>query len=173
MTKTLDLSGLDLQDALDLAALVEEEAQERYDELAAQMEAHHTADAAAFFHFMSANEARHGEELAARRRELFGDAPRRVGASMIFEIEAPEYETVHAFMTRHEALAVAMAAEVKAHAFFTDALKLPMADPVRKLFLELQEEEVHHQELVGRELAKLPPDEVAPPEEFADEPVSQ
>ena len=173
MTKTLDLSRLDLQDALDLAVLVEEEARERYDELAAQMDIHHTPDAASFFRFMSVNEARHGEELSTRRKELFGDAPRRVTASLVFEIEAPEYEKVHAFMTLHEALTVAMAAEVKAHAFFTEALRLPMADPVRKLFLELQEEEIHHQELVGKELAKLPPDEVAPPEEFADEPVSQ
>jgi rubrerythrin len=173
MTKTLELARLDLKDALDLAILVEDEAKERYDELAAQMEAHHTSDAAAFFHFMSVNEARHGEELAARRKQLFGDAPRRVDRSMLWDVEAPEYENVHAFMTLHEALNVAMAAEVKAHKFFTDALALPVADPVRTLFLELQEEEVHHQALVGRELAKLPPDEAAPPEEFADEPVSQ
>ena len=173
MTKTLDLAGLDLQDALDLAILVEDEAKERYDELAAQMETHHTAEAAAFFQFMSANEARHGAELSARRKQLFGDAPRRVDRSMVWEIEAPEYENVHAFMTLHEALTVAMAAEVKAHGFFTDALRLPVSGPVRELFLELQEEEVHHQELVGKELAKLPPDEAAPPEEFADEPVSQ
>jgi rubrerythrin len=173
MTKTIELARLDLQDALDLAIFVEDEAKERYDELAAQMETHHTAEAAAFFHFMSANEAKHGEDLAARRRQLFGDAPARVDRSMIWDIEAPEYENVHAFMTLREALSVAMAAETKAHKFFTDALALPVSDPVRTLFLELQEEEVHHQALVGRELAKLPPDEAAAPEEFADEPVSQ
>ncbi len=173
MTKTINLAKLDLKDALDLAILVEEEAKERYDELAAQMETHHTADAAAFFQFMSANEARHGDELAARRKQLFGDAPSRVDRSMLWEVEAPGYENVHAFMTLREALTVALAAEVKAHWFFTDALKLPMADPVRNLFAELQLEEIHHQELVSKELAKLPPDESAAPEEFADEPVSQ
>ncbi len=173
MTKTINLAKLDLKDALDLAILVEEEAKERYDELAAQMETHHTADAAAFFQFMSANEARHGDELAARRKQLFGDAPSRVDRSMLWEVEAPGYENVHAFMTLREALTVALAAEVKAHWFFTDALKLPMADPVRNLFAELQLEEIHHQELVSKELAKLPPDEPAAPEEFADEPVSQ
>jgi rubrerythrin len=156
-----------------LAILVEDEAKERYEELAAQMEIHHTPEAAAFFQTMEKNEARHGEELAKRRRELFGDAPSRVDRSMLWDIEAPGYENVHAFMTLHEALKVAMAAEVKAHKFFTDALALPIAAPVRSLFLELQEEEIHHQALVGRELAKLPPDEAAPPEEFADEPVSQ
>jgi rubrerythrin len=171
--KTLDLKKLDLQDALDLAIFVEDEAKERYEELAAQMEIHHTPEAAEFFHFMSGNEARHGEELTARRKQLFGDAPPRVDRSMLWEVEAPGYENVHAFMTLREALDVAMAAEVKAHAFFTDALKLPIAGPVRELFAELQVEEVHHQELVGRELAKLPPDEKAAPEEFADEPVSQ
>ena len=173
MTKTLDLSKLDLQDALDLAILVEDEAKERYEELTAQMETHHTAEAAAFFQFMAGNEARHGEELAARRKQLFGDAPRRVDRSMLWEVEAPGYENVHAFMTLREALTVALAAEVKAHWFFTDALKLPMAAPVRELFAELQLEEIHPQELVSRELAKLPPDEPAAPEEFADEPVSQ
>ena len=63
-TKTLDLTGLDLRDALDLGSLVEEEAKERYEELAAQMENQHTLEAAAFFHLMVKNEARHGEELA-------------------------------------------------------------------------------------------------------------
>ena len=171
--KTLDLAKLDLQDALDLAVLIEDEAKERYEELVAQMETHHTAEAAQFFRFMALNEAKRGDELSARRKQLFGDAPRRVDRSMLWDVEAPEYEKVHAFMTLHEALDVAMAAEVKAHGFFTEALKLPLPEAVRKLFLELQEEEVHHPELVGRELAKLPPDEAVPPEEFADEPVSQ
>ncbi len=173
MTKTLDLAKLDLQDALDFAILIEDEAKERYEELVGQMETHHTAEAAAFFRFMALNEAKHGDELAERRKQLFGDAPRRVDRSELWDIEAPEYEKVHAFMTLHEALDVAMAAEVKAHGFFTEALKLPLPEPVRKLFLELQEEEVHHQQLVGAEIAKLPPDEAVPPEEFADEPVSQ
>ena len=37
MTKKLDLTRLDLMDALDLAILVEQEAMERYEELVAQM----------------------------------------------------------------------------------------------------------------------------------------
>ena len=172
-TKTLDLTGLDLRDALDLASLVEEEAKERYEELAAQMENQHTFEAASFFHVMVKNEARHGDELAARRKTLFGDAPRRVDRSLLWEVEAPAYETVRAFMTLREALTVALDAEVKAYDFFAEALKLPVAEPVRKLFEELKEEEVHHQELVQKELSKLPPDSEATPEDFADEPVAQ
>ncbi|HET9315886.1 MAG TPA: ferritin family protein, partial [Vicinamibacteria bacterium] len=75
-TRNIDLSGLSLKDALDLATLIEEEAHERYLELADQMEKHRTPEAARFFRFMAENEAKHGAELAQRRVSLFGDAPR-------------------------------------------------------------------------------------------------
>jgi rubrerythrin len=173
MTKTLDLANLDLRDALDLAILIEEEAEERYEKLAAQMENQHTTEAAGFFHSMAKNEARHGAELASRRTTLFGDQPRRVDRSLLWDVEAPAYETVRAFMTLREALDVALKAEVKAYDYFCEALKLPVAGPVKKLFEELKQEEILHQELVKRELEKLPQDSDAPPEDFADEPVAQ
>jgi erythrin-vacuolar iron transport family protein len=75
MAATVDFASLGLQDALDLAILVEEEAQERYLEFVDQMEQHHTKEAATFFAAMARNEQKHGEELRARRRSLFGDAP--------------------------------------------------------------------------------------------------
>ena len=78
MAATIDFASLSLQDALDLAILVEEEAQERYLEFVDQMEQHHTPEAAKFFAMMARNEQKHGEELRARRHGLFGDAPRRV-----------------------------------------------------------------------------------------------
>jgi rubrerythrin len=172
-TTALNLTSLDLRDALDLGILVEEEARDRYAELAAQMDNQNTPEAAAFFRRMVANETRHGEELAARRRELFPDAPRRVDRSLLWDVEAPAYETVHAFMTLREALSVALDAEVKAFAFFSEALKLPIADPVRKLLDELRQEEVLHQQLVQKELSKLPPDPAVATDDYADEPVSQ
>ncbi len=172
-TKPLDLARLDLRDALDLAILVEEEARDRYEELAAQMENQHTAEAAAFFHQMVKNEAKHGEELATRRRSLFGDAPRRVDRSLLWDVEAPGYETVRAFMTLREALTVALDAEIKAHDFFAEALSLPIAGPVKQLFEELKQEEVLHQELVRKQLSRLPPDSDMASEDLADEPVAQ
>ncbi len=171
--KTLDFATLDLRDALDLAVLIEEEARDRYQELAAQMENQHTVEAAGFFHQMVQNEAKHGQELAARRRELFGDAPRRVDRSLLWEVEAPGYETVHALMTLREALTVALEAEVKAFQFFSGALETPVADPVRRLFEELRDEEIVHQDLVKKELSRLPPDPGLSPDDFADEPVAQ
>jgi rubrerythrin len=171
--KTLDLTALDLQDALDLATLVEEEARDRYEELAAQMENQHTKDAAVFFLEMVENEKHHQEHLATRRKSLFGDAPRRVDRSLLWEVEAPAYETVRAFMSRREALLVALDAEIKAHDFFKEALKLKVSDPVRKLFEELRQEEIHHQDLVKKELDKEPPDPDVTTDDQADEPVAQ
>ena len=69
MAATIDFASLSLQDALDLAILVEEEAQERYLEFVDQMEQHHTKEAAGFF-------ADDGEERAEARRGPAGPAPR-------------------------------------------------------------------------------------------------
>ena len=63
----IDFTALSLKDALDLAVLIEEEAKERYEELAAQMEQHHTPAPAHFFRFMAGNEAKHRAQLSVRR----------------------------------------------------------------------------------------------------------
>ena len=173
MMKKLDLTKLDLMDALDLAILVEQEAMERYEELVAQMREHRTEEAATFFHFMAKAEAIHGADLLTQRASLFGKAPRRVDRSLLWDVEAPGYEKVHAFMTLREALNVALEAEVKAYDFFDQALKLQLTPPVKKLFLELRGEEILHQEMVKKELAKAPPEAGTTPEDFADEPVAQ
>src|SRR5512141_1486793 len=123
MAKALDYASLSLMDALDLAILVEEEAQERYEEFAQQMSLHHTPEAAKFFLLMEQNEARHRVVLSARRKKLFGAAPRRVNRAMLWDVEAPEYDGARAFMTLRQALKVVMAAETKAHDFFDTNLK--------------------------------------------------
>jgi rubrerythrin len=171
--KGIDFSTLSLRDALDLAILIEEEAEERYDEFADQMETHHTPEAAEFFRFMSKNEARHGSELMERRTRLFHEEPRTVSRSMLFDIEAPDYDQARAFMSPREALKTALLSEEKAHAFFVAALPQIKDPDVIALFEELREEEVHHQSLVKREIAKLPPDSGLNPNDFVDEPVSQ
>jgi rubrerythrin len=171
--RAVDFTTLSLQDALDLAVLVEEEALERYQELADQMELHHTPEAAAFFRFMADNERKHGEELQARREALYGDAPRAVSRAQLFDVEAPEYDQARAFMTPREAMQVALGCETKAHAYFVAALPHIADAEVRRLFEELRDEEVHHQDLVRRELDKLPPDDPLGADAFADEPVAQ
>jgi rubrerythrin len=170
-TKGIDFGSLVLKDALDLAILIEEEARERYEEFADQMELHHTPDAAAFFRSMAGNEEKHRSELAGRREVLFGDAPVAVTRAMLFDVEAPEYDQARAFMSAREAMQAALASETKAHAFFVAALPRVQDAQVRRLFEELRDEEVEHQGLVRKELAKLPPDSPFRPDDFADEPV--
>jgi len=173
MTKTtgIDFAAIELMDALDLAILVEEEAQERYLEFVDQMQQHHTPEAAEFFQFMAGNEAKHGAQLHERRVKLFGETPRRVTRSMLWDVEAPDYDAPRAFMSPREAMQVALEAERKAHAFFVEALPHLRDAEVKALFEELRDEEVHHQQLVEQELAKLPPDSGPRAEDFADEPV--
>ena len=122
MSVDIDFANLSIKDALDLAILVEEEAEERYRELADNLEFHNTKDAARFFRFMMTCEAKHGEELSAKRQELFGDQPVGVDRSMLWDVEAPGFETAKSFMTLQEALDVALEAETKAFEFFDGAL---------------------------------------------------
>ncbi|HYN40392.1 MAG TPA: ferritin family protein [Thermoanaerobaculia bacterium] len=173
MSQTVDFTRLDLKDALDLAILIEDEARERYEEFAEQMEVHHTSDAAGFYRFMAQNEAKHGEEIAVRRKELFGDAPSRMSRSMLWDVEAPDYDQARAFMTPRRALEVALESETKAHAYFTAAIPSINDPDVKGLFIELQGDEVHHKDLVQAELDKLPPDSEVDVEDLVDEPVGQ
>ena len=173
MAATVDFASLGLQDALDLAILVEEEAQERYLEFVDQMEQHHTPEAARFFATMAKNEEKHGEELRARRRSLFGDAPRRVTRAMLWDVEAPDYDQPRAFMSARQAMEVALTSEMKAHGFFVSALP-HVADPeVKRLFEELRDEELLHQSLVREAMRALPPGKDAESGDYEDEPVAQ
>lgn len=172
MAETIDFKTLSILDALDLAILVEEEAQERYVELAEQMEQHHTPEAGEFFRTMARNEEKHGAELRERRQRLFADQPRRVTRSMLWDVEAPDYDEARAFMSARQAMGVALRAETKAHEFFVKALPSISNDEVRTLFEELRDEEVLHQTLVREALRNLPPGPEPDPETYEDEPVA-
>lgn len=169
----LDYGKLSLQDALDLAVLIEEEAKERYLEFADQMQVHHNPEAESFFRFMAGNEEKHRAELAGRRQRLFADAPSKVSSAMLFDVEAPEYDEARAFMTARQAMQSALQCERKAHEFFAGVLHQIKDPSVKELFQELRDEEVHHQALVKRELLRLPPDSGLHPDDFADDPVAQ
>ena len=144
----------------------------RYGEFADQMDAHHNPEAAKFFRFMLKVEGIHEGRLDARRRALFGDAPRSVRREMIFDIEAPEYHEASASMSVRQALEASLRAEQKAHAFFVAALERVSDPEVRVLFIELRDEELDHQRLVEKEIAKLPPEPPFPSDAFADDPVA-
>jgi rubrerythrin len=171
-TRGIDFAALTLMDSLDLAVLIEQEARERYVELAEQLELHHTPDAAAFFRKMVRVEELHRSELAARRKELFGDAPSKVTLSMIYDIEAPEYDEARANMTQRQALESSMRSEIKAHDFFATVLPQIKDAKVKQLFAELKDEEIEHQRWIRLELDKQPADPEAGHDD-SDEPVAQ
>ena len=156
MAAELDVAALTLQDALDLAVLIEKEAEERYRVFVAQLGGGERGDAAEFFAMMARNEQRHGADLAERRRALFGEAPSRVSAEMLEEVEAPGMDKPRSYMSTRHALEVAMECEVKAYDFFNEALPR-IGDPeVRKLFEALRDEEALHQALLNEQKAKYP-----------------
>ena len=152
----LDFSKMSLQDALDLAVLIEKEAEARYLWFVDLLGERYSGDAADFFKTMAGYERRHGEELAARRRTLFGDAPTRVTADMIEDVEAPDSGKPRANMSPRHAMEVAMESEIKAYEFFDKALPGIKDNAVRKLFEELRDEEVEHQDLLKVQMAKYP-----------------
>jgi rubrerythrin len=157
MVTSLDLSKLSLMDALDLASLIEVEAHQRYKMFASQLGRRGGYDPGAFFASMAENEAKHGRELAARRKALFGDAPARVSLDDLFDVEAPEMGAPRRGMSTLQAFEVGLAAERKAHDFYDRALP-GITDPeVRALFVELRDEETEHVEMLQKEMAKLPP----------------
>lgn len=171
-TQGIDFEALSLRDALDLAVLIEQEAQERYEEFAHQMDLHRNPEAARFFRFMAENEAKHGAALHERRAELFGSEPVAVKRSMLFDVEAPEYDEARASMNVREAMQAAMRSETKAREFFESALPRVREEGVRALFASLREEEVEHERLVKERLDTLPPDSDVDRDAFADEPVA-
>ncbi len=155
---TIDFRTLSLQDALDLAISIEDEAKERYDEFVRQVgTARYDGDAADMFRLMAGYEAKHRDELASRRRALFGDAPRRITKALLDDVEAPDRGQPRPFMSGRQAMEVALAAEEKARDFFSGALGA-LSDPrVKELFAVLRDEEEQHIELVKRRLEALPP----------------
>jgi rubrerythrin len=158
MTTRLDLAKLDLMDALDLAVLIEAEAYDRYKAFAAQIGHRHARDAASVFASMAENEAKHGQELLARRKAMFGQVPMRVSRDDLYDVEAPEQGAPRSNMSTRQAFEVALVAEQKAHDFYEQALE-HVADPeIRTLFAELRDEETDHVRMVREALASLPPE---------------
>lgn len=150
MTSQLDISTLNLQDVLDMAVLIEKEAEDRYLLFADQIGHRYPGDAANFFTMMAGNEQRHGVEISERRRLLFGDAPSRVTTNMIGnDIEAPDPGKAIRYMSPRHALEVAMESEIKAYEFYNSILQVIQDATVQELIKSLRDEELEHQKLLN------------------------
>jgi rubrerythrin len=171
-TVRFDPARLSLQDALDLAILMEDEACERYDEFTRLVGGgRYPGDAAEMFRSMSSAEAKHRTQLQEKRRQLFGDAPSRLTRDMLDDVEAPDRGKPRVFMSARQAMQVALASEEKAFDFFDAALKRTEDAQVKALFTELRAEEEQHKKFVRQILERLPPGPDVEEDE-ADEPGS-
>jgi erythrin-vacuolar iron transport family protein len=156
MSSRLDFSRLTLMDALDLASLIEVEAAQRYTGFAESLGTRGTEDAGAVFFTMAVNETKHCEQIAERRRALYGDMPARVTLDDIFDVEAPEVGDVRWNMSALKAYQLALHSEQKAFAFYGEALAYVTHPEVKALFEDLREEEAEHVRMLVRIIANLP-----------------
>jgi erythrin-vacuolar iron transport family protein len=157
MTQTIDFATLGLQDALDLAILIEEEARERYQEFQKLVGGRYRGDASDIFRIMADAEGKHHAKLVSQRVKLFKDARRRVDRSWFEDVEAPDRGTPRVFMGPRQALQVALESEQKAHDFFAASLPRLKDPQVKALFQELAAEEIQHQRFIEQAMAGLPP----------------
>jgi rubrerythrin len=150
-------SPANLEALMSQALAMEQEAAQRYAELADAMEMHNNADVAELFRRMAAIEGRHAAQIMQRMGLDHAPAPSPAPAWEGLEAaETVGIDDVHYLMRPWHALQLALRAEQRAERFF-GALASSAADPsVRSAALELQHEEHEHVELIRAWLAKVP-----------------
>lgn len=140
------------------AIAIEREAAERYSELAERMDDEGREELARVFADLATTEAEHLETLE-RRSEGIALPVIAPGEHRWLEAQAPETaarELLFRLMTPRQALAIALAAERRAQAFF-EYVCWSAADPaLRALAREMAAEERRHVELVARLLDAAP-----------------
>lgn len=154
MALNVDFSRMDGRDALDIAIVIEDEAQLAYEHLADWVQSDGNTEAADFFKRMAVREKRHKEEITARRVELFGDVPARHDEAAPWEAEVPDYESLGREVSLEDAFNVAMGAETRAHDFYAEALEYIEAPEVVELFDWLRKAEIEHQRMLGEEMKR-------------------
>lgn len=154
MALVVDFSKMDGRDALDIAIVIEDEAQLAYEHLAEWVQSDGNTDAAEFFSRMAIREKRHKKEITERRKELFGDAPTRHDEDAPWQAEVPDYESLGRDVTLKEAFDVAMGAETRAHDFYAEAIDYIDDETVVELFDWLRKAEIEHQRMLTEEMAR-------------------
>ena len=139
------------------ALAIEEEASERYNLLADQMEVHNNAEIAAIFRKMANIEALHREEIARRAGDrLVGGTPAAFAWLGPQGPEATDFEEVHYLMTPHQALQLARFNEVRACKFF-ETIAAQASDPeIKEVAEEMARDERDHVMWVDEWLKKFP-----------------
>ena len=140
------------------AVAIEQEAAERYGELAERMDDEGREDLARFFAELARMEAEHLDALERRSAGLAlpAIAP---GEHRWLHERAPEtapQDVVFRLMTPRQALAIALAAERRAQAFFENVYWSARDPALRALAREMAAEEREHVALIARMFESLP-----------------
>jgi len=147
-----------LQEFMARALLMEREAVDRYTEFADAMEGHNNREVGAMFRTMAGYEGKHEAQILAQMGWTHATVP-TVNATDWPDFEGPEtvpLEDVHYLMQPFHALHVALAAELRAQAFFAQIARSTTNEAVRAAALEMSQEEQEHAELVRAWLKKVP-----------------
>lgn len=151
----IDFAKVSPVGVLDVAIAAEQEAEEHYDALVERMQRQGNDAAAAFFRRMAGLEELHRNQVADRRRQLFGDAPPDLEHRFPWAVEVPDDRAVDGQLTLRDALEVSLAAEKRAYEYYDGAIAYVTDEQTETLFVELRDAELGHQQMLQRELDRL------------------
>ncbi len=162
-----------IEELLVHATEVEKEAQERYEDLAGQMDMHNNPRVAKLFRAMAEVEKKHVDRLNTLAKGH--DLQSKHASDFAWpDLEAPESVPIgegHYRMSEHEALDLALECERRAGNFYASIAEATSDPQVKELANTFAEEERLHQELVQKWIDRLPPRKERLPD--LDEPVDQ
>lgn len=155
MALPVDFSKLEAQDVLDLAAFIEHEAQQRYEEFAALLGDRGDNDAARFFLQMAALEGAHGAQVTRRRSRDYEGLPSHLRDVVEWDVEGPPLDRKVGALSLEAALEMALESECRARDFFAEAMEHLTDDRVRKVLSELHDDELAHIKMIEERKAQL------------------
>jgi rubrerythrin len=136
------------------ALAMEQEAAERYDELADQMEVHNNAEVAKLFRKMADVERKHSERVLGK---MPGKAPPRRPPIVPGEMpESVPTGEAHYLMPAYRALELALESEQRAEKFFENAARSTKDARVRAAANEMAAEEREHVRLIKEWMQRVP-----------------
>ena len=142
------------------ALAIEEEATERYNLLADQMEVHNNKEIAAIFRKMALIEAEHRNEIARRAGDaLVGGRPASFSWTGPDGPEATDFGGVHYLMTPHRALTLARFNEERAVKYFEAIAAAATNSEIVTLAAQMAADERNHVAWVDQWLEQFTPDE--------------
>jgi hypothetical protein len=107
---------------------------------------------------MAVNESKHGQQLEARRDVLFRKSPRRFDTSVVSDGWLPDADEISTTISPHEAVELALRAEIRSCEFYAAAVQAVEDPDVRTLFEDLESEEAEHAAALRRMLEDFPPE---------------